>query len=96
MAISKVASQADARIVAEEEAAIRQRAARQAANVPVDQPPPELVNVKVTKLGSGKISMGVHVAAAGDAFYERGEPIMGVEKGRAIELEDKGWVEIED
>lgn len=95
MAISKISSQAEARIAAEEEAAVRQRAARQAANVAVDQPPPTIVKVRVTKMGAGKVSMGVHVPGVGDAFYEKDE-MPEFELSIAQSLEDRGYVEIQD
>lgn len=94
MAISRAASQAEAAEAAIKEEALRKRAARQAAAKMVeDAPPPDLVECRVLKAGADRISMGIHVPAVGDAFYERGETF-SIERAIADELENRGLVEI--
>ena len=94
MAISRAQSQAEAAENAVKEDALRKRAARQAAQKMVaDAPPPDMVECRVLKAGDGKVSMGIHVPAVGDAFYERGETF-SIERSIAVALEDRGLVEI--
>jgi uncharacterized protein (UPF0548 family) len=94
MAISRAKSQAEA---AEAEAALdalRKRAARQAAAVIADPAPPDVVECRVLKAGDGRVSMGIHIGAIGDAFYEKGEKFT-IERSIATALENRGLVEIE-
>lgn len=69
------------------------RAARQRAMAGQAEEP--LVPVRVTKLGSGKVSMGIHVDGIGEAYYEHKETF-SVQASVAKRLEDRGFVEIED
>ncbi|MFA6043624.1 MAG: hypothetical protein WC718_01455 [Phycisphaerales bacterium] len=96
MAISRASANA---IAAEEEAkinALKKRAARQAAALQVEGAPPvETVTCRVLKAGDGRISMGVHIASIGDAFYEKGETFQAP-IDLATGLEDRGYVEIQD
>jgi hypothetical protein len=94
MAISRAKSQAEAAEAAEKEDALRKRAARQAAAVLAEPVPADIVECRVLKAGDGKVSMGIHVASIGDAFYEKGEKF-SIERAIAVALEDRGLVEIE-
>lgn len=95
MAISRAASQAEAAEAKAKEEALRKRAARQAAaKLKEDAPPPDVVSCRVLKAGDGRVSMGIHIAGVGDAFYERGETFK-IERSIAADLEDRGLVEIE-
>lgn len=88
-----IANQVDATAAAALDLMLRKRAARQAAgqlNAPVVI---EKVRVLVTKLGADKISMGIHIAGIGDAYYEQGEEF-DAERPLAEALEDKGMVMI--
>lgn len=94
MAISRAQSQADAAEAVAKEEALRKRAARQAAaKLAEEAPPPDLVECRVLKAGADRISMGIHIPAVGDAFYERGETF-SIERVIATALEDRGLVEI--
>lgn len=86
-------SQAEVAVAAAMDAELRKRAARQAAGELSRETPPELTRVRVLKLGADRISMGVHIAGVGEAFYERGESF-DTEVPIARELEDRGYVEI--
>ena len=70
------------------------RAARQAANKSVDIESHPLVKCRVTKFGGSKVSMGIHVAAVGDAYYEPNEEL-SLELPIAEALEERGFVEIQ-
>lgn len=95
MAISRASSNAAAAEEAAKQEALKKRAARQAAaKLREDAPPPDLVSCRVLKNGDGRVSMGQHVPGVGDAFYEKGETFR-IERGIAVELEDRGYVEIE-
>lgn len=88
-----IANQVDATAQAALDLMLRKRAARQAAgqlNAPLVV---ERVRVLVTKLGADKISMGIHIAGIGDAYYEQGEEF-DAERPLAEALEDKGMVMI--
>jgi len=52
------------------------------------------VKIRVTKLGAGKVSTGVHVAAEGELFADAGD-ILAVAHDAAEELEARGFVEIQ-
>lgn len=94
MAVSKVQSQAQAREELEEMEALRRRAARQAAAI-VDNPVEvKTVAARVLPLGDGRVSLGIHIAGVGEAFYEKGETIPKLTEARALELEAIGYVEI--
>lgn len=96
MAISRARANAEALEKQAEVEALKKRAARQAvAKQTGEIPPPEVVTCRVLKNGDGKISMGVHLAGVGDAFYEKGEEF-DIERSIADELEDRGFVEIKD
>lgn len=95
MAISRAASQAAAAEAAAEQEAFKKRAARQAASVMLEPETVDNVSCRVLKLGDGKISMGVHVAGIGDAFYEKGETFT-LPRDLATGLEDRGMVEISE
>lgn len=72
---------------------IRDRAARQAHTEAEELRVAEMIEVKVTKAGHGKISMGIHVPGIGDAHYERGETFMLAEP-IALAQEANGYVRI--
>lgn len=94
MAISRAASNAVAAEQLAKEEALKKRAARQAAaKLQDDAPPPEMVECRVLPMGADRISMGIHIAGIGDAFYERGEKFT-VERSIAEALEGRGYVEI--
>jgi hypothetical protein len=96
MAISRAASNAEAARLAEEGEALRRRAARQAAAKLKDEAPPaDLVQCRVLKHGDGKISMGVHIAGVGDAFYEYNETFP-CERSSAEALEARQYVEVSE
>lgn len=94
MSIAKVQSQAEARDELEKMDAIRKRAARQAAAKLGEEAEVPKVAARVLPLGDGKVSMGLHIAGIGEAFYEKGETIPGVPEPIARDLEAKGYVEI--
>ena len=80
------------RAVVEQEAA-KARAARQHAIAGTRAP--EMVNTRITKMGDGKVSMGIHVAGIGEACYERNEePELPLDV--AQRLDDLGFAEIQD
>lgn len=93
-ALSSVKTKAETAKITAEMEAMRKRAARQAArdhSDPVDLP---TVQVTILPMGDGKVSMGEHFAALGDAHYEEGETptfILPV----AVTLYDKGYVNFE-
>lgn len=76
-----------------EERARRQRAARDFLEQ--EEKPVEMVKVRVTKNGHGRVSMGEHIAAVGDAHYEHKEEFEA-ERSIAEALQDRGFVEILD
>jgi hypothetical protein len=76
------------------EAALRAKAAKQAAVVKAEAAPVELVSARVLPLGDGKISMGVHVGGIGEVHFDKGEIIPPFPRERAEELQVQGWVEI--
>jgi len=88
-----IPSQADAIKAAELDAELRRRAARQAAIGAATATPVERVRVQVTRAGADKISMGVHVASIGEAYYEKDEEF-DAEKPIADALELRGFVVI--
>lgn len=53
------------------------------------------VQARVTKKGADKISTGRHEPQIGDEYYAQGE-IITITKSNAEELEDRGFVEIQD
>lgn len=60
-----------------------------------DAPPEKMVTARVTKKGDGRISTGDHAAGLGDLTHDRGE-ILTLPEATALELEERGFVEIED
>jgi hypothetical protein len=86
-------SQAELATAAALDAELRKRAARQAAGELHRPASPEMVRVRVLKLGADRVSMGVHIAGVGEAYYEQGEAF-DLEAPIAEALEDKGYVEI--
>jgi len=93
-AISKASLNAQARIDEEAAAALKHRAARQAASQVKDDTPPDLVDIRILPLGHGKVSMGVHIAGIGDAHYDKGEIAKGWLRENAEALEARGFAEI--
>jgi hypothetical protein len=80
------------RIAAQED--MRLRAARQRADASLAPPEPVAnVMVRVTKQGDSKISMGIHVAGIGEAYY-RWKEEFSVAPDIAAELEERYFVEI--
>ena len=53
------------------------------------------VSVRVTKKGDGKLSKGIHVPGVGDLTHPQGT-ILKMNKDVALQLEDRGFVEIQD
>jgi len=94
MAISKVQGQAEAIKVNAEMEKMKQRAARQAARGSIEAQEIPMVQVVILPKGDGKVSMGEHFGALGDAHYEEGEtptfqlPI-------AVGLYDRGYANFE-
>jgi hypothetical protein len=88
-----IPSQSDAIAAAALDAELRRRAARQAAAAGGAAPPVEKVRVQVTRLGADKISMGMHIAGIGEAFYEKDEEF-DADKPIADGLEVRGFVVI--
>lgn len=76
----------------EGDAAVRERAARQRVNAGLGAPE-DTVNVRITKLGDGKVSMGQHVPGVGEAHYEWKETVT-LPAGVAKALEERGFAEI--
>jgi hypothetical protein len=75
------------------EAAVKLEAARTLAANGGVVPVSNLVKVRVTKLGDGRVSMGQHFAGLGDAYYKRGEePSFAADI--ASRLDDAGYVEL--
>jgi hypothetical protein len=93
-AVSSVVSKAETARISAEMEAMRKRAARQAArdhSAPADVPK---VEVTILPKGDGKVSMGEHFAALGDAHYEEGEtPTLDLPV--AVSLYDRGYVNFE-
>lgn len=52
------------------------------------------VKIRITKLGAGKVSTGVHVAVEGEVMAEAGA-ILAVPQAVAEELEARGLAEIQ-
>ena len=52
------------------------------------------VKVRVTRLGAGKVSTGVHVAVAGEAMAQAGD-MLTLPKAVADALEARGFAEIQ-
>lgn len=69
------------------------RAARQKALAGKDEQP--MVKVRITKMGDGKVSMGIHVAGIGEAYYEKGE-MVDLPLDVAQRIESRGFAEIQD
>jgi hypothetical protein len=69
----------------------RLKAARLASAAPAEAD----VKVRITKRGDGKISTGEHEPGLGDLTYEHREEV-SMPRGRALELEEQGFVEIQD
>lgn len=88
------APEVSARAVAAEAAIIaagqKARAARAAVDGAAEDP---LVEVRITKLGDGKVSMGQHVPPFGEAHYAWKEQ-PSFPRSIAKALEDRGFVEI--
>jgi len=57
--------------------------------------PKNEVNCRVTKKGDQKISKGVHVPGKGDIRYGWKDTVM-IDRKAALDLEERGYVEIED
>lgn len=74
------------------EAELRLRAARQRTSGAVAEPS-QLVRVRITKQGDGKVSMGQHVAGVGEAYYEWKEEL-SLPEPTAKALEERYYVEI--
>lgn len=53
------------------------------------------VNVRITKMGGGKVSTGVHIQEVGDETHEAGA-IVSLPKDVALELEERGFAEIQE
>ena len=53
----------------------------------------DVVTVRVTEDGDGKISRGVHHAGVGDDHYEEGDTLQ-VERRTALELKKRHYVEL--
>jgi hypothetical protein len=53
------------------------------------------VEVRVTKKGDNKLSKGIHVPGVGDLRHKHGA-VLKMAKHLALELEDRGFVEIQD
>ena len=96
--VKKTISAAESAKQVREKEELRARAARQAAQkrqaaaagAAADE---EKVNVRVTKLGADKVSMGVHASGIGDAYFEHGETTV-LPVSVAKTLEERGFVEI--
>lgn len=88
-----IANQVDAAAQAALDIILRKRAARQAAGQLGAPVAIEKVRVLVTKLGADKISMGIHIAGIGEAYYEQGEEF-DTPREIADTLEDRGYVMI--
>lgn len=73
---------------------LRARAARQAARNMNVEAKEESVQARVTKMGDGKVSMGIHAAPYGDAYHEHGETLT-LPASVAEALEARGYVEIQ-
>lgn len=87
--------QADAREKLVEDEKLKKRAARQAAKN-LDAPKPqEMVECTVLPKGDGKISMGVHIAGVGEAFYEEDETV-NIALPQALNLYDLGYVNFDN
>ncbi len=63
---------------------------KERAKIPID-----MVMCRVTKKGDNKISKGIHEPGKGDKRYAWRDNVM-VDRKIAAELEDRGFVEIED
>lgn len=64
----------------------------------LDPEPPvvaEMVTVRITKKGDGKVSNGNHIATLGDEYFDTGETPM-LPRDTAEALEERGFVEIQD
>lgn len=92
--VQKVTSQAEARVLIEQQEALKKRAARQAAKVEVAPVEIPMVECVVLPMGDGKISMGEHVPGLGTAHYEEGEKF-SVLLPVAVALYDRGFVNFE-
>lgn len=55
----------------------------------------DVVRVRITKMGDGKVSTGDHVANDGDLMFEAGE-YAELPRVVALALEDRGFAEIEE
>jgi hypothetical protein len=69
--------------------------AKVAAKPAYEAPKVQLTTVRVTKMGAGKISNGVHHAVLGDEYYEAGEVVADVPLPIAEALEQRGFAEIQ-
>jgi hypothetical protein len=96
--VKKTISAAESAEQVREKEELRARAARQAAakrqaaaaGAAAEE---EKVNVRVTKLGADKVSMGVHASGIGDAYFEHAEET-ALPVSVAKTLEERGFVEI--
>lgn len=92
-AMSKSASQAEAREILAQTEDLKKRAARQAMKTQalVEVPSVECV---ILPAGDGKVSMGEHFATLGDAHYEEGEKV-SLQLPVALNLYARGYVNFE-
>jgi hypothetical protein len=93
-ALSSVASKAETLRITAEMEAMKKRAARQAARTAVAEADIPMVEVTILPAGDGKVSMGEHFAALGDAHYEEGETA-NLQLPIAVSLYDRGYVNFE-
>jgi hypothetical protein len=98
LAAKQHAEQLEAERIAKESAA--ERAERQAKAQLVEpigarKFDPTPVTCRVLPKGDGRVSRGEHIPAVGEDHYERGERF-SLAKSIALELEERGFVEIED
>lgn len=57
---------------------------------------PGKVRGRVTLKGDGKISKGIHVPGVGDLTYKRNDIVPNLNRRSALELQDRGLIEIEE
>ena len=69
--------------------------AKVAAKPAYAAPKIQLATVRVTKMGAGKVSNGVHHAVLGDEYYEAGEVVADMPLAIAEALEQRGYAEIQ-
>lgn len=93
-AVSTVQNKAEAAKYVAEMEAMRKRAARQAAREHGAATDIPKVECTILPMGDGKVSMGEHFAALGDAHYEEGETAE-LQLPVAVALYDRGFVNFE-